>query len=80
MVYVIRHELDYGDLEFFARLCVRTRDREALSDRYWLAKRWRDNAVERLGHERFQSTCSAVSAMGKHLENYDEQPLRPVLV
>jgi hypothetical protein len=79
MADTIIHDLDYGDLEFYARLCVRTRDSEGLSQRYWLAKRWRDNAVECLEHQRFQNTCGVVAATGKKLENYDEKPLKPVL-
>lgn len=80
MTDIIVHELDYGDLAFWKNLCVRTREKEGLSERYWLARKWLDIEVQRLEAQRFQNTCGVVAEMGKRLETYNGRQLKPSLV
>ncbi len=79
MTDFIRHNLDHGDLEFLINICMRTKEMEGLSERYWLARRWCDKEVARLDAQRFQDTCTVAAQLGKRLEAYDGQPLKPKL-
>jgi hypothetical protein len=79
MTDFIRHNLDYGDLEFLKNICMRTKEMEGLSERYWLARRWLDIEAARLEAERFQQTCAVVAEAGKRLATYNGRQLMPSL-
>ena len=67
MAYVIKHELDYGDLGFVKNICVRTQKREGLSERYWRARKWLDAEVQRLDEQRCQQTREVAARLGLRL-------------
>jgi hypothetical protein len=73
MALIIRNELDFTRLVTLKNNCLRIRDREGLSERYWLARKCLGNEVESLEAQRLQDTRAVVAKLGKRLETYDRR-------